>query len=358
MRTTPQLLAARAATSCSELQAVESHIKRKSGVSWIEAPGLHLLRMSSLHALGSRTRGSSESAAADAAHLVPGLSAAAAASASAAASALRAAGSSATPVNRSAAQADPEAALRALAKSRSLRRLARDVGALKRRARGRERAEVHRGSQKGSSSALTERRSAEEHFGRSAAAQAAEEAAQLASLGPATLGPPKRARESAAQKQRRRLRRRLRLSGKLQESADSDEQLREDAALSAFVGREWNEGVSTPGLPAPLRVTAPRKSAARALFSEHLLASCAYTTGGPRLLFRLRRGKRRVGSAGSVPLTDPLDSHRPCWLKFASLVGSSSSASGVSHTSNCQTGVRSALSQADYCRAVLRFLRT
>ena len=219
-------------------------------------------------------------------------------------------------MNRSAAQADPEAALRALAKSRSLRRLARDVGALKRRARGRERAEVHRGSQKGSSSALTERRSAEEHFGRSAAAQAAEEAAQLASLGPATLGPPKRARESAAQKQRRRLRRRLRLSGKLQESADSDEQLREDAALSAFVGREWNEGVSTPGLPAPLRVTAPRKSAARALFSEHLLASCAYTTGGPRLLFRLRREKEgRVRPARSLS---------PILWTATALVGSSS----------------------------------
>ena len=151
-------------------------------------------------------------------------------------------------MDRSAAKADPEAALRALAKSPLLRRLARDVGAgagsmkaLKRRARGRECAEVHRGSQKGSPSALTERRPAEEHFGRSATAQAAEEAAELASLGPATLGPPKRTRESAPQKQRRRLRRRLRLIGKLQESADTDEQPRQDAALSAFMGGEWSE---------------------------------------------------------------------------------------------------------------------
>ena len=117
--------------------------------------------------------------------------------------------------------------------------------ALKRRARGREPVEVHRGSQRGTSSALTERRSAEEHLGRSAAAQAAEEAAELASLGPATLGPPKRARESAVQKQRRRLRRRLKLSGKQDGSADPDEQLRQDAALSAFVGRDqppyWSE---------------------------------------------------------------------------------------------------------------------
>ena len=60
--------------------------------SHLEAPGLRLLRMSSLHALGPRTRGSSESAAADVAHLVPGLSASAAASAAAAASALRSAG--------------------------------------------------------------------------------------------------------------------------------------------------------------------------------------------------------------------------------------------------------------------------
>ena len=124
----------------------------------LEAPGLRLLHMSSLHALGFRARGSSGSAAADAALLVPGLSESAAASASATASALRAAGSRATPANRSDAQVDPQAALRALAKSRSLRRLERDVEAgagsmkaLKRRARGRERAEVHRGSQRGTS---------------------------------------------------------------------------------------------------------------------------------------------------------------------------------------------------------------
>ena len=165
--------------------------------SHLEAPGLRLLRMSSLHSLGSRTRGSSGSAAADAAHLVPGLSASAAASAAAAASALRSAGELATPVSRSDTQTDPQAALHALAKSRPLRRLERDVAAgagsmkaLKRRARARECAEVRRGSQRGTSSAMTERRPAEEHFGRSAATQAAEEAAELASLGPATLSAP------------------------------------------------------------------------------------------------------------------------------------------------------------------------
>ena len=149
-------------------------------------------------------------------------------------------------------QTDPQAALRALAKSRSLRRLERDVAAgaesmkaLKRRARARGRAEVHRGSQRGTSSAMTEHRSAEELFGRSAATQAAEEAAELASLGPATLGPPKRARESEAQKQRRRQRHRLKRSGQPHGPDDSDEQLRQDAALSAFVGRDqppyWSE---------------------------------------------------------------------------------------------------------------------
>ena len=158
--------------------------------------------MSSLHALGTRTRGSSGSAATDAAHLVPGLSISAAANAAAAASALKSAGESAFPANRSDAQTDPQAALRALAKSRSLRRLERDIvagagsmKALKRRARVRECAEVHSGSQRGTSGAMTERRSAEERFGRSATTQAAEEAAELASLGPATLGTPKRARE-------------------------------------------------------------------------------------------------------------------------------------------------------------------
>ena len=211
--------------------------------SHLGALGLRLLRMSSLHALGTRTRGSSGSAAADAAHLVPGLSISAAANAAAAASALKSAGERAIPVNRSDAQTDPQAASRALAKSRSLRRLERDIAegagsmkALKRRARARERAEVHRGSQRGTSGALTERRSAEEHFGRSAANQAAEEAAELASLSPATLGPPKRARESTAQKQRRRQRRRLKRSGQPHGPDDLDEQLRQDAALSAFVG--------------------------------------------------------------------------------------------------------------------------
>ena len=110
--------------------------------------------------------------------------------------------------------------------------------ALKRRARASERTEVHRGSQRGTSSAVTERRSAEEHFGRSAAIQAAEEAAELASLGPATLAPPKRARESAAQKRRRRQRRRLKRGGQPHGPDDPDEQLRQDAALNAFVGRD------------------------------------------------------------------------------------------------------------------------
>ena len=213
---------------------------------YLEAPGLRLLRMSSLHALGSRTRGSSGSAAADAAHLVPGLTASAAANAAAAASALKSAGERATPVSRSDAQTDPEAALRALAKSRSLRRLERDVAAgagsmkaLKRRARARERAEVHRGSQRGISSAMTERRSADEHFTRSPATQAAEEAAELAALGPAAYSrPPKRARESAAQKQRRRQRRRLKRSGQPHGPDDPGDQIRQDATLSAFVGRD------------------------------------------------------------------------------------------------------------------------
>ena len=138
------------------------------GEDYLEAPGLRLLRMSSLHALGARIRGSSGSAAVDAAHLVPGLSVSAAANAAAAASALKSAGERATPMSRSDAQTDPEAAPRALAKSRSLRRLEHDVAAgagsmkaLKRRARARERAEVHRGSQRGTSSAMTERRSAD-----------------------------------------------------------------------------------------------------------------------------------------------------------------------------------------------------
>ena len=183
---------------------------------------------------------------------MPGLSVSTAASAAAAASALRSAGERAIPVSRSDAQTDPRAALRALAKSRFLRRLERDVAAgagsmkaLKRRARARERAEVQRVSQRGTSSAMMERRSAEKHFGRSAATQAAEGAAELAALGPATLGPPKRARESAAQKQRRRQRRRLKRSGQHHGPDDPDEQLRQDAALSAFVGRGqppyWSE---------------------------------------------------------------------------------------------------------------------
>ena len=147
--------------------------------------------------------------------------------------------------------------------------------ALKRRARARERAEVHRGSQRGTSSAMTERRSAEEHFGRSAATQTAEEAAGLASLGPATLGPPKRARESAAQKQRRRQRRRFKRGGQPHGPDDSDEQLRQDAALNASVGRDqppyWSEArelywanrhqYTTCGCSA-LRVGALRNSAA------------------------------------------------------------------------------------------------
>ena len=227
--------------------------------------------MSSLHALGTRTRGSSGSAAADAAHLVPGLSVSAAANAAAAASALKSAGELATPASRADAQTDPDAALRALAKSRSLRRLERDVAAgagpmkaLKRRARARGRAEVHRGPQRGTSSAMTERRSAEEHFGRSVATQAAEEVAELASLGPATFGPPKRARESGAQKQRRRRRRRFKRSGQHRGPDSPDEQLRQGAALSAFVGRDqppyWSEAGALLGKSPPVHVSAPRSA--------------------------------------------------------------------------------------------------
>ena len=80
------------------------------------------------------------------------------------------------------------------------------------------------------------------HFGRSAATQAAEEAAELAALGPATSGPPKRARESEAQKLRRRRRRRLK--DRLRLESDASDQVREDAARRAFVGRGhppyWN----------------------------------------------------------------------------------------------------------------------
>ena len=187
-----------------------------SATSLLEAPGWRFLRMSSLHALGSHTRGSSGSAAANATHLVPALSATAAASAAAAADALKLTGEHATPANCAAAQSDPDAALRALAKSRSLLRLERDVAAgagsmkaLKRRARARERAEVHQGSRRGASGAATERRSTEELFGSSAASRTAKGAAELAALGPATRGPPKRARGSEAQKLRRRQRRRL-----------------------------------------------------------------------------------------------------------------------------------------------------
>ena len=51
----------------------------------------------------------------------------------------------------------------------------------------RGRAEVHRGSRRGSSAALSERRSADEHFSRPSAAQAADESAELAALAPAIL---------------------------------------------------------------------------------------------------------------------------------------------------------------------------
>ena len=110
--------------------------------------------------------------------------------------------------------------------------------ALKRRTRARERAEVHQGSRRGASSAGTERRSTEELFGSSASSQTAEGAAELAALGPATRGPPKRARESEAQKLRRRQRRRFKQSRQLHVSDALDGQLREDATLSVFVGRD------------------------------------------------------------------------------------------------------------------------
>ena len=110
---------------------------------------------------------------------------------------------------------------------------------------------------------------------------------------------------------------------------------------------------SAPEPPAPLRSLVSRKPAAHALLAEQFPASFTYTSRGPRLLFRLRREKEgRTRPARSLS-PSPLDS-----LKFASLVGSSSLASGVSCASICQTGVRSALSQAVYCRAVLRFVRT
>ena len=129
--------------------------------------------------------------------LVPGLSGPAAAAAATAASALREAGSRAVRPGREKAKADPLAAARALAKARPQRRLAAKAAslkALKRRAHGRERAEHHRATQAAaSSSGLPERRSAEEHFGRTAADRSTDEAAELAALGPPTRGLAKRA---------------------------------------------------------------------------------------------------------------------------------------------------------------------
>ena len=99
---------------------------------------------------------------------------------------------------------------------RSLLCLERDVKsgtcslkALKRSARARARAEVHQRFRDGASSAATEPRSTTEFLGSSAATQAAEGAAELFTLSPASRGPPKRARESEAQKLRRRQRPRL-----------------------------------------------------------------------------------------------------------------------------------------------------
>ena len=74
---------------------------QQAGGALLEPPGLRLLRMSSLHALGARVRGSTGSAAADAAHLVPGLAAGAIASAASAAAGLRAAGLQAAPLDLS-----------------------------------------------------------------------------------------------------------------------------------------------------------------------------------------------------------------------------------------------------------------
>ena len=210
-----------------------------------EPPGLRPLRMSSLHALGSRVRGPTGCAASDAALPVPDWATEATAAAAAAAAGLRTAAQQAAPLGHAAAQADSESVARALAKARSLRRLARDVEAgagplkaLKRRARGRERAEVHRGSLRESSTAPSENRSGDEHFSRSAAAQAADEAAALAALGPPTLGSAKRARESTAQRQRHRHRRKLNLRRRRAASDDTDEGLREDASSVSFVGRD------------------------------------------------------------------------------------------------------------------------
>ena len=94
-----------------------------------EPPGLRPLRMSSLHALGSRVRGPTGCAASDAALPVPDWATEATAAAAAAAAGLRTAAQQAAPLGHAAAQADYESASRALAKARSLLRLARDVEA-------------------------------------------------------------------------------------------------------------------------------------------------------------------------------------------------------------------------------------
>jgi len=132
-------------------------------------------------------------------------------------------------------QTDLPGAVRALARSRALGRMWRAYAAgggglkgLKRRARGHERAGVHRASlrRRTSSSGLGELRSGDDHFGRSPAQRARDDEAELAALGPARVGHPKRGRESTTQKARHRLRcksrrRRARLDALEQEAAET-----------------------------------------------------------------------------------------------------------------------------------------
>jgi hypothetical protein len=144
------------------------------------------------------------------------------------------------PLSRAEVQADPDGAVRRLARSRALGRLRRTYAAeggslkgLKRRARAHERAGVHRASSRcrASSSGLDESRlgelrSGDDHFGRSAAQVAREEAAEIAALNHTRVGPPKRGRESTTQKARRHFRyrsrrQRARLAALEQEGAET-----------------------------------------------------------------------------------------------------------------------------------------
>ena len=183
---------------------------------------------------------------------------------------------------------------------------------------------------------MTERRSAEEHFGRSAATQTAEEAAELASLGPAALGPL-----SAPESQRRRS------SGAASAAASSaavsctDPTIRMSrsartppSALSSAVTslptgakRGSSSGptaTSTCGC-STLRMRVLRNSAALAPLAELASASRARVSREPCLLFRMRQEKEWVSVVSlslrpppGLPL--PLHSRRLslCRLKFIS----------------------------------------